>query len=65
MGSELTMKTIITIIIIVLVLIIAIFGIIKLNASGTLRDLLPDFTKDKGEVKWSGDEKLLYPGEIE
>ena len=65
MSENTTIGTIITIIIIVLVLVIAIFGIIKLNSSGTLKELFPDFGKENRTVSYNEEFFLENPEMIE
>lgn len=61
MAERTAMDTVIAIIIIAFVLIIAIFGIIKLNASGLLKDIFPDFEKKDRVVNWNEEFFLEHP----
>ncbi len=61
MAENTTVSTIVALIILVFVLIIAIFGITKLNSSGLLKELFPDFNKNDLKVKYNQEFKLEHP----
>ncbi|MEK6872993.1 MAG: hypothetical protein AABW90_03195 [Nanoarchaeota archaeon] len=61
MEESTTFNTIIIMIILALVLVVAIFSIIKLNASGLLKDLFPDFEKKDRIVSWNKEFFLEHP----
>ncbi len=61
MAERTIMGTTIGLIIIAFVLVLAVFSIIKINASGLLKDLLPDFEKKDRVVSWNEEFFLEHP----